>query len=176
MTTEVISLPYASQIMTQVQVDREEGKLLVLFGDGTWVGLSAEQIEAARPRPTKLDLSRVMLDDPHVLVIGNAQGGTEELPWDLVRYLGDPEFARSEREKGELSKRVLGERIKKLRERAALTQEELAQKAKVGRATISRLENGKEYANTRTLRSIAKALGLNLADLILAEGSDQLAP
>ncbi|NIV31087.1 MAG: helix-turn-helix domain-containing protein [Anaerolineae bacterium] len=83
-----------------------------------------------------------------------------------MRHFCDAGFSRSEQRKDELSRRALGARLRRLRERAGLTQNELADKAKVGRATISRIENGKMYAHTVTLRRLAKALNINLVELI----------
>jgi transcriptional regulator with XRE-family HTH domain len=48
-------------------------------------------------------------------------------------------------------------RLRRLRELAALTQEELAARARVGRSTVSRLEAGRP-AQMRTARRLAKAL------------------
>jgi transcriptional regulator with XRE-family HTH domain len=42
----------------------------------------------------------------------------------------------------------------------ALTQEELAKRAGVGRTTIARIEGGGKPAETRTLRKLAEALGV----------------
>lgn len=51
-------------------------------------------------------------------------------------------------------------RVKELREKLGMTQEELAQKSGVSRATISALEKGTEKAtSTKTLNKIAEALG-----------------
>jgi len=51
-------------------------------------------------------------------------------------------------------------RIKELREKSGLSQEELATKSGVSRATISNLENGSSRAtSTKTLNKIAQALG-----------------
>lgn len=50
-------------------------------------------------------------------------------------------------------------KLKKLREKRKLTQEELANKAGVSRVTISNLENGTyENINLSTLRKLASAL------------------
>jgi transcriptional regulator with XRE-family HTH domain len=48
--------------------------------------------------------------------------------------------------------------LRAIRERQALTQEELAHKARVGRPTLSYLENGKQDAHASTLKKLARAL------------------
>ena len=57
-------------------------------------------------------------------------------------------------------------RIKKLREAKGMTQEELARKSGISRATISGLENGKNDApSISTLGRIAFALGVKVGQL-----------
>lgn len=58
-------------------------------------------------------------------------------------------------------------RIKQERERANLSQEELARKAGVSQQAISMLENeNRKNPRIDTVVSIAKALGLKVSDLI----------
>ncbi len=58
------------------------------------------------------------------------------------------------------------ERLKELRRRRVLTMEELAERAGVGRNTIWRLEHGVMGAQPRTVRKLAKALGVEPEELI----------
>jgi transcriptional regulator with XRE-family HTH domain len=51
-------------------------------------------------------------------------------------------------------------RLKDLRERAALSQEDLAEKSGVSRATIADLEAHKRPARPSTRRKLAEALGV----------------
>ena len=62
--------------------------------------------------------------------------------------------------------------LRELRRRRVLTMEELAEKAGVGRNTIWRLEHGVMGAQPRTIRKLAKALGVEAEDLVSAEGGD----
>lgn len=51
-------------------------------------------------------------------------------------------------------------RVKEFREKAGLSQDELAKKSGVSRATISALENGTVHStSTKTLNKLAQALG-----------------
>lgn len=62
----------------------------------------------------------------------------------------------------------MGYRIKEIREKRNLTQEDLARESGVSRATISALENGVSRATTtKTLMNIARALGVSIEDLFL---------
>ena len=60
----------------------------------------------------------------------------------------------------------IGAQLRKARERALLTQEELAARADLGVPTISRIENGRVEPHFRTIRKLAKALGMEPRDLV----------
>jgi len=60
-------------------------------------------------------------------------------------------------------------RLRVLRERAALSQEDLAKKAGVARATIADLEANKRPARPSTRRKLAEALGVEPAELMDSE-------
>jgi transcriptional regulator with XRE-family HTH domain len=64
------------------------------------------------------------------------------------------------------------DRLKMLRKLRAMSQEELAEESGVGRATISRIERGETGAHGRTLRRLAAALGVDVAELVQVEGTD----
>lgn len=61
--------------------------------------------------------------------------------------------------------KFVGKRIRDFREKAGQTQGELADKAELPQSHISRLENAKHSATRLTLKKIATALGVPLAEL-----------
>lgn len=63
-------------------------------------------------------------------------------------------------------------KFRELRRRRVLTMEELAKKAGVGRNTIWRLEHGVMGAQPRTIRKLARALGVEPEDLVKTGGED----
>ncbi|MCL6437625.1 MAG: helix-turn-helix domain-containing protein [Rubrobacteraceae bacterium] len=63
-------------------------------------------------------------------------------------------------------------KLRELRRRRVMSMEELAQKAGVGRNTIWRLENGASGAHPRTIRKLARALGVEPYELIKGEGRE----
>ena len=65
----------------------------------------------------------------------------------------------------------IGAQVKRERERALLTQQELAERAGVGLTTLNRIENDHAEPHFRTIRKIAKALDVDPRNLI-PEGDD----
>ena len=63
-------------------------------------------------------------------------------------------------------------RLNELRRLRAFSQQELADAAGLGRNTISRIERGATGAHGRTLRRLAQALGVDVAELVLTEAAD----
>ena len=60
----------------------------------------------------------------------------------------------------------IGDRLRDLRVRRALTQEELADKADVGTNTVARLERNETEPHMSTLRKLAKALDVDPSELV----------
>jgi transcriptional regulator with XRE-family HTH domain len=63
-------------------------------------------------------------------------------------------------------------RLREVRLRKVLTQEELAQRSGVAEATISRIESGQQEARISTIRKLAAALGVEPSELIVQESTD----
>ncbi len=63
----------------------------------------------------------------------------------------------------------IGVQVKEARERALLTQEELAGRAGIGTATLNRIERDRVEPHFRTIRKLAKALGVDPAELLPKE-------
>jgi len=63
-------------------------------------------------------------------------------------------------------KERMAARLKALRERRGLTQEQLAEKSRVGRSHLARLETGKQDPTLSTLEKLAKALNVDVAKLL----------
>ena len=62
------------------------------------------------------------------------------------------------------------QKFRQLRRQRVLTMEELAKKADVGRNTVWRLEHGVMGAQPRTIRKLARALGVEPEELVKTEG------
>ncbi len=166
MSIQTVSLQSASQMMIEVQIDREKHRIHIQFADGQTGWIPIDDIEQAGP-PVRLDLDRVDLPNPYEIIIGTEEGDTIEVPWDFARSYCDPHFQEKELEQAHRGRAHLGERIRRFRQRVGWTQEELAKRAGMGRVTLSRLESGDQSPRYRTLVALAKALGVSVSDLLV---------
>jgi len=65
-----------------------------------------------------------------------------------------------------MSVEKIGMKIKAVREKRGLSQEELAQRAEISRGYLARLETGRHEPTLTMLAKIAKALRVKTADLL----------
>lgn len=63
----------------------------------------------------------------------------------------------------------IGTQVKKVRERALLTQKELADRAGIGTATLNRIEKDRVEPHFTTIRKLAKALDVDPFELLPKE-------
>jgi transcriptional regulator with XRE-family HTH domain len=75
--------------------------------------------------------------------------------------------------KEETRKRI-GMRVKILRKQAGLSQEELGNRARLGRSHIGRIEDGAFGSQVETIQQVAEALGMTVD--IIDPGLQDLAP
>ena len=61
---------------------------------------------------------------------------------------------------------ALGKKIRELRKKKELTQEELAYKSELDYSYINQIENGKRNPSVEAVEKIAKALGVKVQDLL----------
>lgn len=61
----------------------------------------------------------------------------------------------------------MGERLKKLREKAGMTQKEVAEKIGVGQSSVSMWEIGKSTPQTKLLIKIAELYGCSVYEILI---------
>ena len=99
------------------------------------------------------------LPNPYEMLLETAGGERVEVPWDFARHYCDASYRPTVEAIAAMGRQTLGERVRRFRESAGLTQEALAQSANIGRVTLVRLENGEQSPRFRTLQAVARALG-----------------
>jgi transcriptional regulator with XRE-family HTH domain len=63
----------------------------------------------------------------------------------------------------------LGRNLRRARERAELTQEQVAERSGVHATEVSRIEGGKRDPKVSTVQRLAEAIGVTASDLLLRE-------
>ena len=101
--------------------------------------------------------------DGEVFTVIQASGNEYSVPWDVIETLAMGETRNPDKEAG---KRI-GERVKALRKKQGLTQEQLAQMSGVKRPNISRLEAGKHVPGINSIQVLADCLKVTISDLIV---------
>jgi DNA-binding XRE family transcriptional regulator len=94
--------------------------------------------------------------------------GLVEISWSAIRALTDRDYAAHLAAAAQEQARLVGLRIKALREQRGLTSKELASRAGISPQSLSRIENGHHDVVYTTLQRILAAMGASLKDLVAA--------
>lgn len=110
----------------------------------------------------------------HYFRVRQESGNWFEVPWDDVLYHCEPEYEyyKGKREQAETMdgdrSTKIGNRVREWRTRRGLSITELAERANMKRPNLSRLEHGQHVPSLETLERVAGALGLPVAELVVA--------
>ena len=153
--------PNADRLMTSVRA--LSTGVEVTFADGRSGGIpfgDARGMEGKR-------LAALELPSPHELILRATTGEAVDIPWDFARHYCDPGYRARAEAAASRGRDATGRRIRSLRKRAVMTQQELASKAGIGRVTLVRIENGEQLPRFETLTALADALQRPTADLLM---------
>ena len=101
------------------------------------------------------------------MILETAGGERVELPWDFARQYCDASYRPTVEAIAAMGRQALGDRVRRFRESAGLTQEALARAASIGRVTLVRMENGEQSSRFKTLQAVARALGRDTQELLV---------
>ena len=87
------------------------------------------------------------------------------IPWDKIRVMTDKEFSRFIAEKAEEQAKLIGVKIKRLREKKGIRSNDLAERSGITAQTISRIEKGHTDVGFTTLKKLLASMGYSLKDL-----------
>lgn len=88
------------------------------------------------------------------------------VPLHTIRYHGDEKYRQQQDELARREQDNLGNRVRQLRERRGLRQEDLALATGITRKQLSLIENGEAMPRASTLDQLARALGLTVEELL----------
>jgi DNA-binding XRE family transcriptional regulator len=143
-----------------------DGKaLLVRFGDNRSYTLGLDDIEDFDEK--EIADARTDMDGAEVVVIG-VSGREATIPWDYILYKCEPGYVAAlplgyDRE---LDSRMVGRRIRSLREDRGMDITTFAKLSGLARPNVHRLEGGLHRPQMETLSKAAKALSVAITDLL----------
>ena len=159
---EVVLVKNANRMMTTASL-LDDG-IELSFADGLKGLIPYTELPEVKVRE---GVSALELPNPYEMVLQMAGGENVEIPWDFARHYCDASYRPTVEAIAALGRQTLGERVRRFRESAGLTQEALAQAADIGRVTLVRLENGDQNPRFKTLEAVAHALGKDTPELLV---------
>ncbi|MFZ4580978.1 MAG: helix-turn-helix domain-containing protein [Myxococcota bacterium] len=149
-----VSFPGADQFV--VEAAWSQRGLRVRFADGCVCQAPAADFRDKSPNPP----TRLVIDpaDPHGLWVHFGRR-KEFYAWDWLRHYGDAGFRARASANMDRSLAHVADRVRHMRAELDVSQQVLADRAGVSRATIARLEGGRGGVTLVTLENIARAAG-----------------
>lgn len=138
-----------------VSVGYEAGVLTVGFADGS---TGAVHVDAFRDRPGTREWDRATHTE-HEIVVPRQADEDDEIPWDVVRSLTDPEYDRFLEERVVDSAKRYGARVRELRESARLTHHDLADRSGLPLRRVAEIEAGTDGISLPALERLVTAMG-----------------
>ena len=160
--TEAVLVRNASRMMIVASL-LEDGVELS-FADGSTGLIPYTDVPEIRERAAVVGLE---LPNPYEMVLETGRGERVEIPWDFARHYCDASYRPTVEAIAMRGRQTLGERIRRHRHAAGLTQEALARGADIGRVTLVRLEKGERMPRFKTLDALARALGVPVSALLV---------
>ena len=159
---DVVLVKNANRMMTTASL-LDDG-IELSFADGLKGLIPYGEVPELKARD---GVSGLELPNPYEMVLQTTDGENVEIPWDFARHYCDVSYRPTVEAIAALGKKTIGERVRRYRESAGLTQEALARAAEIGRVTLVRLENGEQSPRFKTLKAVADALGMDAPDLLV---------
>lgn len=151
-----------------VDVSANPERILVSFANGDRVQLPTASVAPSRRR-TGIDWDGVRLNSARTTILVPADATHLEIPATRVRRLTDKRFADHLSKVAHEQAKMIGSRLKLLRERHGLTQKHVAQAAGLEPANLSRIESGRFDVSSTTLWRVLSAMDCSIADLLDTE-------
>jgi transcriptional regulator with XRE-family HTH domain len=143
------------------QASFRHGELLVRFEDGSDIAVKANSL--LPPGTQKAEWSDLETNPYELIVV--ADGKELEIPWSTLRSITDRSYSAHLARLADERSRMIGVRLRELREAKNLSAKEVAERAGISAQSLSRIENGKHDVVFTTLQRILDAMGCTLRDL-----------
>lgn len=143
-------------------VEASTGGLNVSFADGLVSCVPWDDIAEVQRQS---DVDSIELGSPFEAIVRTRDGRVAEIPWDFARHFGNPEYRARTAEVALRGQRKFAGRLRNLRCRSHLSQQELADRSGVDRAVIERIEVAVQPPTLGTIRKLAAALECTIQTL-----------
>lgn len=144
-----------------VSVENSKGKIIVKFADESIVEIPLSSLV---PSGFKPDGTRLVIHNEFEVIIPGEEFDLE-IPWDNIRVISDQEFSRFLASQAADQARVVGQRLKQLREKKGIKAGGLAERSGLTPQTITRIEKGYTDLSFVSLKKILASMGYTLKDL-----------
>ena len=159
---DVVLVKNANHMMTAASL--LDNGIELSFADGHKGLIPYDEVHAVK---TRQGISGLELPNPYEMVLQTAEGENVEIPWEFARHYCDASYRPTIEVIAALGRQTIGEKVRRFRELAGLTQVALARAADIGRVTLVRLENGEQSPRFKTLKAVADALDMEPSDLLV---------
>jgi transcriptional regulator with XRE-family HTH domain len=139
----------------------ENNKIVINFENGDTIELSKEGLTPFHFQ--EINWSELQYTPFEIII--PAKPEALEISWDKLRVITDKEFAKHLAQKSEEQSKLIGVKVRRLRDKKGISSKDLAERAGVTPQTISRIEQGRSDVSFATLRKILAAMGYSLKDL-----------
>jgi DNA-binding XRE family transcriptional regulator len=166
MSSEVSPIAYTElSKVTEAKFLGLDAVLYVRFGDGLERAVPWKSLPFARRvamEPTKARAGH----GGETVVLGDETGREVDLSAQSLRAALDDQYRAALRRADDGERRLVGARIRAVRESAGLSQLELSRRSGVAQESLSRIETGLRDPRLGTLRRLAQGMGLSLNQLL----------
>lgn len=151
------------QVIKEAKLDK--GKLAVTFENGDVAEVPLVAVLSSFPEDSIKSLTNHDLEvNPYDIEI-KINGEARLIPWDKIRVLSDKSYSKFMSDQAEEQAKLVGIKIKRLREKKGLRANDLSERSGITAQTISRIEKGHQDISFITLRKLLAAMGYSLKDL-----------
>lgn len=149
-----------------------DGIIWVQFGDGLERAVEWRELPFAK-RLGVVPTAAWAREHGDSVSVRDASGREAGIDAGVLRAAMDADFQKHMAAEDEADRRAVGAKIRRLRERLNLSQEEVSRKGGLPQESLSRIENGRRDPRLDTLRKLAKGFGVTLPVLLERLSSDQ---
>jgi transcriptional regulator with XRE-family HTH domain len=143
----------------------QEGDLIVTFGNDD---LARVSLSSLLPYIDEGEIKKISSDNINYTsyeINISIQDNVITIPWDKIRVISDIEFSRFLAEKAEEQAKLVGVKLKRLREKKGIRSNELSERSGITAQTISRIEKGHQDVGFSNLKKLLASMGYSLKDL-----------